>query len=74
MGQPDRVGRRPAVACWPRIDTWPVAPKIMKFVLTRSLLQDAFEKKSNFFKNRVRPCDAAQNRFGPRRTSSSFRG
>jgi hypothetical protein len=53
---------------------WFIAPKIMKFVLTRSLLSNACGSKFLNSKNNVRSCDAAQIRFGPHRTSSSFRG
>jgi hypothetical protein len=52
---------------------WPVAPKIMKFVLTQSLLWDAFEKEIQETKNSVRSYNEAQNWFVPCRDKWSFR-
>jgi hypothetical protein len=47
-----------------------IAPKIMKFALTRSVFQDAFSQKSfKKSKNSVRSYDAAQNWFVPIGTS-----
>jgi hypothetical protein len=44
---------------------WTVAPKIMKFVLTRSLFQDAsLQQKSKNLKIDVWWSDTDQNRFG----------